>query len=228
MSTPGSSNWRAPFTRKVSASSVLPDPGPPQTSVGRPFGSPPLVTSSRAGIPVGAFGRAGPTAVVVSAMIRGSVLCAMRTSVRKLRARILQNVPGTVIVGTTQERIRTPTSTAGFGAAAGLASVVRSASEWSTIATVTSLLSTVMLTAPCCDRRAQPDGQESLSHMKRCLRAVILIVAVGVAVSLSVAALRPLVRLRRLAKRPRLGAENGRRAQDDPGRPHGQHRSPRG
>jgi hypothetical protein len=60
MSTPGSSKWRAPFTRKVSASKVLPDPGPPQTSVGRPVGRPPRVISSRPRIPVRVFGSSPP------------------------------------------------------------------------------------------------------------------------------------------------------------------------
>ncbi len=36
-------------------SSVLPDPGPPATSVGRPAGKPPKVISSSPGMPVGAF-----------------------------------------------------------------------------------------------------------------------------------------------------------------------------
>src|SRR5688572_9144159 len=57
MSTPGSSNRTAPFTRNVSARRVLPDPGPPQTSVGRPVGSPPRVTSSRPRIPVSVLAR---------------------------------------------------------------------------------------------------------------------------------------------------------------------------
>src|SRR5689334_191082 len=40
------------------ARSVLPQPAPPHTRVGRPRGSPPLVISSSPGIPVGAFGNA--------------------------------------------------------------------------------------------------------------------------------------------------------------------------
>ena len=36
-------------------SSVLPEPGPPQTSVGRPAGRPPWVISSRPAMPVGAL-----------------------------------------------------------------------------------------------------------------------------------------------------------------------------
>src|SRR3712207_2273871 len=45
------------------AKSVLPQPAPPQTSVGRPFGRPPWVISSKPPIPVGALGRgwAAPT-----------------------------------------------------------------------------------------------------------------------------------------------------------------------
>ena len=39
------------------ASSVLPQPAGPQTSVGRPRGRPPPVTSSSPLMPVGAFGR---------------------------------------------------------------------------------------------------------------------------------------------------------------------------
>ena len=46
-------------TRNVMPSSVLPEPGPPLTSVGRPAGSPPLVISSRPGMPVGLFRNAG-------------------------------------------------------------------------------------------------------------------------------------------------------------------------
>ena len=60
MNTPGSSNWTAPLTRNVSASSVLPDPGPPQTSVGRPLGSPPRVISSSPRIPVRVFASSRP------------------------------------------------------------------------------------------------------------------------------------------------------------------------
>ena len=57
----------APLTRKLMPSRVLPEPGPPQTSVGRPAGKPPWVISSRPGMPVGALRRAG-RAVMVSVM----------------------------------------------------------------------------------------------------------------------------------------------------------------
>src|SRR5690242_11159550 len=40
------------------ARSVLPQPAPPHTRVGRPRGSPPWVISSSPGIPVGAFANA--------------------------------------------------------------------------------------------------------------------------------------------------------------------------
>src|SRR5580658_9809482 len=53
--TPGSSKRVAPFTRKIMLSSVLPQPGPPQISVGRPAGRPPSRMSSRPSIPVGAL-----------------------------------------------------------------------------------------------------------------------------------------------------------------------------
>ena len=56
MKTPGSPNSVAPRTRNSIANSVLPQPAPPQTSVGRPRGSPPPVISSRPWIPDGAFG----------------------------------------------------------------------------------------------------------------------------------------------------------------------------
>src|SRR3954468_10649658 len=39
------------------ANSVLPQPALPHTSVGRPRGNPPSVTSSRPSMPVGVFGR---------------------------------------------------------------------------------------------------------------------------------------------------------------------------
>ena len=55
MKTPGAPRSRAPRTRNSAASSVLPVPGPPHTSVVRPSGSPPPVISSRPRIPVGAF-----------------------------------------------------------------------------------------------------------------------------------------------------------------------------
>ena len=55
MNTPGSPNCVAPRTRNSMASIVLPHPAAPQTSVGRPAGSPPPVISSRPSMPVGAF-----------------------------------------------------------------------------------------------------------------------------------------------------------------------------
>ena len=54
--TPGSPNSVAPRTRNSIASSVLPQPAPPQTSVGRPRGSPPPVISSSPWMPVAALG----------------------------------------------------------------------------------------------------------------------------------------------------------------------------
>jgi len=57
MNTPGSPNCTAPRTRNSAANSVLPQPGPPQTSVGRPRGNPPPVISSRPWMPVGHLGR---------------------------------------------------------------------------------------------------------------------------------------------------------------------------
>src|SRR5580698_9448428 len=65
MKTPGSSNIIAPLTRKLVASSVLPQPGPPQIKVGRPAGSPPRVTASRPLMPVGAFGREDNAVAVI-------------------------------------------------------------------------------------------------------------------------------------------------------------------
>ena len=56
MNTPGSPNSMAPRTRNSIASSVLPQPAPPQTSVGRPRGKPPPVISSSPWMPVGALG----------------------------------------------------------------------------------------------------------------------------------------------------------------------------
>jgi hypothetical protein len=44
--TPGSSNWRAPLIKNSIERIVLPHPGPPQMSVGRPRGNPPPVISS--------------------------------------------------------------------------------------------------------------------------------------------------------------------------------------
>ena len=53
MNTPGSARATAPLTRKVVASNVLPQPGPPHTRVGLPAGRPPPVNSSRPAIPLG-------------------------------------------------------------------------------------------------------------------------------------------------------------------------------
>src|SRR5260221_3728583 len=55
--TPASPNCAAPRTRNSAASSVLPQPAPPQTSVGRPRGRPPPVISSRPWMPVGHCGK---------------------------------------------------------------------------------------------------------------------------------------------------------------------------
>ena len=57
MNTPGSPCSVAPRTRNSIAKSVLPQPAPPHTSVGRPRGSPPPVISSRPWIPEGDLGR---------------------------------------------------------------------------------------------------------------------------------------------------------------------------
>src|SRR5450755_1056935 len=54
-STPGSPNSRAPQTRNSNPNRVLPVPAPPVTSVARPRGRPPRVTSSNPPIPVGDF-----------------------------------------------------------------------------------------------------------------------------------------------------------------------------
>ncbi len=54
--TPGSPNSVIPRTRNSIASSVLPQPAGPQTSVGRPLGRPPVVSSSSPMMPVRAFG----------------------------------------------------------------------------------------------------------------------------------------------------------------------------
>ena len=59
MNTPGSSNSSAPRTRNSSASTVLPQLALPQTSVGRFFGNPPPVISSRPLMPVAAFSATG-------------------------------------------------------------------------------------------------------------------------------------------------------------------------
>src|SRR5882672_6636199 len=57
MKTPGSPNCIAPRTRNSAANRVLPQPAPPQTSVGRPRGNPPPVISSRPWMPVGHLGK---------------------------------------------------------------------------------------------------------------------------------------------------------------------------
>src|SRR4051812_27439959 len=44
-----------PRTKNSSANMVLPQPGPPHTKLGRPFGSPPDVSSSNPRMPVGLF-----------------------------------------------------------------------------------------------------------------------------------------------------------------------------
>ena len=55
--TPGSLNSVIPRTRNSIAINVFPQPAGPHTSVERPFGRPPPVTSSRPLIPVGVFRR---------------------------------------------------------------------------------------------------------------------------------------------------------------------------
>src|ERR1700682_1137600 len=55
MKTPGSPYSVAPRTRNSIASNVLPQPAPPQTSVGRPVGNPPPVISSSPRMPVHDF-----------------------------------------------------------------------------------------------------------------------------------------------------------------------------
>jgi hypothetical protein len=53
------------------ANMVLPQPGPPQTMVGRPAGRPPPVISSKPAIPVGAFfscGKAGDELLLLEAL----------------------------------------------------------------------------------------------------------------------------------------------------------------
>src|ERR1035437_9610557 len=52
---PGSLHSCAPCTRNCSASRVLPEPGPPTSSVVRPRGKPPPVISSKPVMPVGAL-----------------------------------------------------------------------------------------------------------------------------------------------------------------------------
>src|SRR6185312_633012 len=57
INTPGSLNSVTPRTRNSTPNMLLPQPAPPHTSVGRPFGNPPSVISSRPLIPVGDFGK---------------------------------------------------------------------------------------------------------------------------------------------------------------------------
>src|ERR1700722_10734182 len=52
---PGSLKSRAPCTRNCSAKMVLPDPAPPASSVDRPWGKPPPVSSSNPTMPLGVF-----------------------------------------------------------------------------------------------------------------------------------------------------------------------------
>ena len=54
----------APWTRNSRPNSVLPHPGPPHTSVGRPSGSPPPVISSKPSMPVGTLARGDAVEVV--------------------------------------------------------------------------------------------------------------------------------------------------------------------
>src|SRR5688500_9237729 len=56
----------APRTRKCKPNNVLPQPAPPQRSVGRPAGNPPPVISSSPGMPVGVFFKTGSSAFVGS------------------------------------------------------------------------------------------------------------------------------------------------------------------
>src|SRR5581483_1905159 len=55
MQRPGSLYSNAPHSKYFMANSVFPDPGPPHTSVFLPVGIPPVVISSRPGVPVGVF-----------------------------------------------------------------------------------------------------------------------------------------------------------------------------
>jgi hypothetical protein len=59
MITPGSPKSTAPLTINSMANSVLPAPALPHISVERPWGSPPLVISSRPFIPVADFDKLG-------------------------------------------------------------------------------------------------------------------------------------------------------------------------
>jgi hypothetical protein len=56
MKPPGSPHWVAPRTWSSSPNRALPEPSPPLTSVGRPLGNPPPVTSSNPWTPVSPFG----------------------------------------------------------------------------------------------------------------------------------------------------------------------------
>src|SRR6185503_3823801 len=67
--------------------SVLPQPAPPQMSVGRPLGSPPAVISSRPWMPVGHFSM--PVNVVGA---RSMVLLRFTFVRRSLRARIARGL----------------------------------------------------------------------------------------------------------------------------------------
>jgi hypothetical protein len=66
MNTPGSWNLVMPRMRNSMARSVLPAPAGPQTSVGRPRGSPPSVISSSPWMPVGHFDQRSSGSEVLS------------------------------------------------------------------------------------------------------------------------------------------------------------------
>ena len=74
--SPGSPIF-APCVRKARAKSVLPHPGPPHTSVGRPSGTPPSVISSNPSMPVGTLRSAGPGRVEERTFRRRTVRVAM-------------------------------------------------------------------------------------------------------------------------------------------------------
>jgi hypothetical protein len=102
MSTPGSPNCSAPLTRKLVASSVLPDPAPPQTRVGRPLGRPPLVISSRPWMPVGALASArGGAPMLGECCIAGRIA----QQFADLNATLAPH--GRVAVGVTRKRVKT-------------------------------------------------------------------------------------------------------------------------
>src|ERR1035437_8968529 len=80
---PGSLQSFAPCARNCSASMVLPEPGPPTSSVVRPRGKPPPVISSKPAMPVGAlvgtFTRGDrtdfilpPVVIIINFLLRGS------------------------------------------------------------------------------------------------------------------------------------------------------------